>query len=631
MKVKRRANMKNGTKINGRHSRESAREKTMAGKGFQAAAERFYAALRSLETGMATSSAAVSVKKKAISSILDDFISASKKEMAKLNSSVDEELKATIAGNDEMLMEVVSKWAKELDNYLKINDFVKEFEDKFLVIVFGKVNSGKSTLGNVISGIKYRRGANGEPAAVIETYADPEFFMYDRSNIKNHIDNLAELETDGFKVKETESTSSIQGFTLSGLSWVDTPGIHSLTKENEELAKKYVNGADLVIYVMSSDSPAKASDMAEIEGLIEKEKNFIVVVTKSDTTEEDEAGGEIVTAIVPKSDRDREDQSCYCESELAKLNCGDKLRNRKVIHTSYPLYMEALAAGDANIAAASGYDELYRVLGRVFTAEAAYLKARSPIGRLNGFINTILTERGARNIHGVRKAFTDNLAEIESSMARLEKIKARIAGGAIFAVDAELDAIVNRCADGGVPAGEMMSMIGEAVGAAVKNAAVPAIESEIKSFNRRYAENFTMNLDGLGIDFEQRYAEYTYKETTHTVFYGTGGGILGGAIGFFAGGPIGAFVGSLIGTAAGSALGDYDVRVRTGRVHAGDNRHEVLAAVKDNVKPAIYEACDSIIERIRVHYYMSLKSSLETVLLNIDHLVLKMKNLKNRS
>ena len=594
--------------------------------------EGFYATLKDFKTCIAASASAVEAKKEELSAVLSDFISSSKAELAWISRVSDEELRAMVAGNNEMLSEIISKWAKELSDYIKINDFVSEFEDSFLVIVFGKVNSGKSTLGNVISGIKYKLGGPaGEVNSVIETLADPEFFMYDRSNIKNHIDNLAELESDGFKVKETESTSSIQGFTLSGLSWVDTPGIHSLTRENEELAKKYVSGADLVIYVMSSDSPAKASDMAEIESLIEKEKNFVVIVTKSDTTEEDEINGEFVSCIVPKSFRDRDDQSRYCDSELAKLNCGDKLRNRKVIHTSYPLYIAGLEENDAKAVSSSGYDELYAALGRVFSTEAAGLKAKSPINRLNGFINTVLSERGVRNIYGVKKAFADNLAEIEKRIAKLAKIKSRIAGSAIFAVDAEIDSIVNRCADNGTPAAEMMAMTGGAVDEAIRKAAVPFIESEIKSFNRQYAENFTANLGGLAIDFEQRYADYAYRETTHTVFYSAGGGMLGGLIGFMLGGPIGAAAGSMAGSLAGSALGEFDVRVKNGRVHTGDNRHEVAAAVKDKAKDAIYEACEAIVKNVKNEYYDSLKRSLEAVLLNIDHLVLKMNKLKNKN
>jgi len=50
-----------------------------------------------------------------------------------------------------MLSQITSGWAKELADYIKISDFVSEFEDRFLVIVFGKVNSGKSTLGRVFS------------------------------------------------------------------------------------------------------------------------------------------------------------------------------------------------------------------------------------------------------------------------------------------------------------------------------------------------------------------------------------------------------------------------------------------------------------------------------------------------
>jgi len=63
------------------------------------------------------------------------------------------------------------------------------------------------------------------------------------------------------------------------------------------------------------------------------------------------------------------------------------------------------------------------------------------------------------------------------------------------------------------------------------------------------------------------------------------------------GGPIGAAVGSIAGSLAGTVLGESDVRVKNGRVHTGDNRHEVAAAVKDRAKEAIYEACEAIVKK----------------------------------
>lgn len=597
---------------------------------FAGAVNGFYGNLKKLETAIAASVAIVGDKKEALSRVLGWFINSSKTELEKLSRTSDEGLKVLISKNNDLLAEMLSVWAKELDNYIKVNNFVREFEDKFLVMVFGKVNSGKSTLGNIISGIKYSmtEKGSGQPGLRIDTLAAPEFFMYDRSNIKNHIDNLAELETEGFKVKETESTSSIQGFKLNALSWVDTPGIHSLTKENEDLAKKYISGADLVIYVMNSDSPAKASDMAEIELLIEKEINFMIVITKSDTTVEDEIDGKIVGAKIPKSAIDRNDQSQYCLAELNKLNYGDKLKNKSIIHTSYPLYETALKTKDSGLIEDSGYAELYAALHKIFSEEAVQIKAKSPAKRLNGFINTILTQKGGHNVYGIRKAFADNLAEIETSIARLEKLKGRIAGSAVFASDIEIDRIVNKCANEGLPADEMIAMAEAVVGNAIKTAATPVIENEIKSFNKQYAENFKTNMCETGIDFEQRYAEYTYNETTHVTFYSTGGSILGAIAGYMIGGPIGAIAGSMAGSLIGNAIGECDVRVKTGRVHTGDNRDEVIAAVKERARAAIYEACNAIVNNVKNDYYANLKKSVETILTNIERLVIKINELK---
>ena len=47
-----------------------------------------------------------------------------------------------------------------------------------------------------------------------------------------------------FDVDVEESTSAIQGFELGGMTWIDSPGLGSVTERNGNLARQYTESAD---------------------------------------------------------------------------------------------------------------------------------------------------------------------------------------------------------------------------------------------------------------------------------------------------------------------------------------------------------------------------------------------------
>ena len=90
--------------------------------------------------------------------------------------------------------------------------------------------------------------------------SQPTYFSGQKTEVKGG-DAAKEAETKKeFRVGATEATSSIQGFSLDGLTWIDSPGLHSINQENGDLAKDYVEHADLILYTMKSDSPGRRAD-----------------------------------------------------------------------------------------------------------------------------------------------------------------------------------------------------------------------------------------------------------------------------------------------------------------------------------------------------------------------------------
>lgn len=258
--------------------------------------------------------------------------------------------------------------------------FVDQFDESLVLMVFGSVNSGKSTLGNFLSGEPIR-------AAGYEFGQVPTFYRY--TDMLEQSTEAVEIES--FREGRTETTSEIQHFTLEkGLTWVDTPGILSMTKENENLAKHYVELADLVLIVTSSSAPAKASELKNFTKLINKGKEVVILITKSDMSEMDEINGKIIYTLQPKSIEDRVLQETYIKEQL-ELADLEKWNGTDVKSISIQLANEALKTGNNNIYESSQVREVFELIGEKLNSDALRLKQNRPRLALNQWIYEIET------------------------------------------------------------------------------------------------------------------------------------------------------------------------------------------------------------------------------------------------
>ena len=102
------------------------------------------------------------------------------------------------------------------------------------------------------------------------------------------------------------------------MTWVDSPGLHSVTPENGALASDYADVADLIVYPMHTGNPGRTGDLAEIRGLLRARKRFLVIITQCDRPEEDEApDGTIVQLWVMKDRAARQGQIDYVRRAVA--------------------------------------------------------------------------------------------------------------------------------------------------------------------------------------------------------------------------------------------------------------------------------------------------------------------------
>lgn len=149
---------------------------------------------------------------------------------------------------------VVEQQARE-----KLNEL---FPLLVMIMLIGKVNCGKSTLGKYFS-------------ELLSKYYVLQWFEIDSTGNKVPAD--AGFETDG-----VECTSGLKGFIAGPFVFIDTPGLHSMTQKNGDLTKRIAQSADIVLCCTNSGAPGQAVEMDYFSDSIRSQTPYIPVITQSD-------------------------------------------------------------------------------------------------------------------------------------------------------------------------------------------------------------------------------------------------------------------------------------------------------------------------------------------------------------
>jgi len=483
----------------------------------------------------------------------------------------------------DLMAATKEEWkAKVLDRKKGVG-FQEEFGDSLLVFVNGKVKSGKSSLGN------YMAWGHTDPTPDMKRQAAgkdaPKFFSRDQTAAKGgDVENEAEDRCE-FRVGAVEATSTIQGFRLPGLTWVDSPGLHSMNRENGELALRYVDHADLILYTMKSDSPGRGSDVSEVERLVGQDKKIVVLLTGSDDIEEAPApdGMSLVQTVVMKDAERSGRQVAYVRAELEKA-CGAALAASVDIVPISARHAQ-LHAGDEARLAESGMGELFATLHRIAHAEGLRLKQRTPVANLYYFLQSCHADLGPYDalIAGFRQPLKD-------AKLRTDKRLNTVVHAAQAQLQDFVDCYVERLE---------AERHGEALGAqlaAFQKALNKQMQDTVKT---HLADIFDDMMSGFAAAIEDTYQasdlvrlpDFAVQKVTEKIPHvrsGTRGrnSLLGsialGTVGFFLGGPAGAGIGASLGGALGGASGDSaSTRYSEIDVTVGDNLQEIrLHAVR---------------------------------------------------
>ena len=307
----------------------------------------------------------------------------------------------------EKLKLTVEDWRKKIEAERKGKEFIRKNEKFLVVMIFGAVKAGKSTLGNFFAGKDFLSIPFDNPYKHI---AKPVFEMEERGR------STGDLEKDAggnvwFSEGVTDTTGAIQYFTLSGLRWVDSPGTGAVKKDGDsknmtELVEEYLSYADMCIFLMNSSEPGLQDDMRYMQKLSKEGQEALIVITKSDKQEEDiDENDEIISITVPKTLETRklqEDDICKRVKEQYPEIDANRFR---ALSTSTLLARQALSENNEQKYRDSNLDKLMKILGDKVETGAIERKEANPKRLLNNFIKYII----------------DKLAELDQDRQEMEE------------------------------------------------------------------------------------------------------------------------------------------------------------------------------------------------------------------
>ncbi len=479
------------------------------------------------------------------------------------------------------------EWDAKVAGRQKGVKFRQGFEDSLLVFVSGKVKSGKSSLGNYVA------WGHTDPTDDIKRQTPPQRYPQYQSHAKVDVvggDTHKEAEKKReFRVGATEATSSIQSFSLPGLTWVDSPGLHSLKEENGNLAREYLDHADVILYTMKSDAPGRASDLAEIRDLIRKDKKTLLLLTGSDDTEEDiDDSGVLVQGIVMKDAARRAKQQDYVRGELKELPGSSTL---EIVSISSRYAQEHPHEQAAFLD--SGIGPFCATLQDICQSEGVKIKQSVPMRNLHRFLTDC--ENDLQPYQKLIDAFRPELRKLDEHLQKQiprhsregqQELKRFIDS---FFADLQskrddADRITSQLKNFHSKLGKKFQEIAHERLQAITDDLSQDFQASVKN---TYQHSLLTHIPDFRIDTITEKMETGTRSGTKKRNAGIGS-ILGGVAGFFVGGPAGAAVGSMLGGGLGGATGDSaSIRYRDVQITVGDNLQDIRRQLRDTHSEAL--------------------------------------------
>ncbi|SAK89301.1 GTP-binding protein, HSR1-related [Caballeronia hypogeia] len=259
---------------------------------------------------------------------------------------------------NHLLQDSAQAWQRQWSDLEPAQALAGSFDDKALLLVFGKFNAGKSSFCNFLA---ERFAAHGKTV---------EYFHVDAGRIVETSEPFAE--------GVTETTARLQGVRLgSKLVLLDTPGLHSVSPENAALTQRFTESADGVLWLTSSTAPGQVQELDELGRELHRNKPLLPVITRSDVFDEDEVDGEIRKVLRNKSEQNRAQQQADVKAraleKLTAMNVPAALLKPPVSVSTYT----ARDRGQSRAALSeAGFEALYAALLGILEPTLAYKRRK---------------------------------------------------------------------------------------------------------------------------------------------------------------------------------------------------------------------------------------------------------------
>lgn len=400
----------------------------------------------------------------------------------------------------------IDDWQTCVERTKKGQQFIHQHEKQLMVVVFGKVNTGKSTLGNFLAGKDFLEAGFDNPYKHIPK---PTFELYESGRDGNMVNGW-------FAQGEIDTTGAIQFFTMPGFCWVDSPGIGSISKANdtinmEELAKEYVQYADLVVFLMSSDSPGLQQDFDQIASLNTNRKPALLLITKSDDIEEDTDEQErIIQRTVPKSPERRRSQEDYLRSSLLEKGLVSQEIGVDSLSVSVFLAQQAIKEQDEQAFTDSNFGVFLSMLSDKLGDKALALKERNPRANINRLVNDVIkgvpaskAGTGFAGVADLKAEFfrlKQSIADYRGRLLGLEvKIAQQVLANSTVKLQDYLDDARHKL-EAGVDNAISGQQLSAAVAGIIRSTAQPVFAEEVVTVIQHFTDNITLSLN-IQVDY----------------------------------------------------------------------------------------------------------------------------------
>jgi predicted GTPase len=594
----------------------------------------FLAALAQLRSEFNAAKVDIKTREERLENALRELVGSVKDAAGNSGLKENNQLAQAVDNTNKKITASLENWRTDVNRYQRDTEFRENFGDSLLVYVYGKVKAGKSSIGNYVA------YGHGDPHRSIIDAAEPtpEFFceaiaedaeqpeakltaaaLEEKRKLaaQRKLDAQRSLaEQRKFTVGACETTASIQGFKLSGLTWIDSPGLHSKTKPNGGLAQEYVAAADLVLYPMSSSQPGRATDLEEIADLLHKGKRVEVVITRCDVTEEDVDNGEIVQTLKMKPDKDRTVQSEYVYKEIVQL--GQKQRDDQLeVLTVSVRYAEEHADDIAQIEK-SGMNALFRKLTALTQSEGVRLKKETPLNNLRAFVTQIRTgDLSVKKLRSDLEPLEKNIAEQRRQLKQKQTI---VIGRVLTELNPliedavrkentrrDIKALEKTCTE------HLQRIISTHVDKALSdifNETQSAVDNAV-----RFQE-----LNKLP-EFRDKFKEVSAKKETGGIFGLSLGALAGGVAGFLLGGPAGLVLGASLGSGIGSTAEAALAGTKIESVPVGNNMLDVLNETMKIFDAAAHKTVETAFTEMDNNFLKPIEQQAQTVNAALDRFV----------